>query len=95
MSSFGARQSESDTHRHFIAILTAMIVEQLRKMVITELDMADDELPLVVSYGDHGFRKVEAEITEAEQAKDGSLYEYFSDADMNPGSKKVRVLLFQ
>lgn len=72
-----------------------MTVEQLRTMVVTELDMADDKLPLVVSYGDHGYRKVKAEVVDAEQAKDGSLYEYFSEADMNTGSKKVQVLLFQ
>ncbi len=67
---------------------------QLREFVTTHLESAEDKCDLVVCCGDHAYRKVSVEVADAEMTKDGSLYEYYSKADMSPGSKKVKVILF-
>ncbi len=50
-----------------------------------------DNVEMVVTGSDHGYRRASAHVVDAEYCR-GNLAEYFSDADMAPKSKKVQVL---
>jgi hypothetical protein len=66
-----------------------MKVSQLKQLI----DAFDGDTEVVVTAGDHGYRKAKATWEEAEKTSNGALYEYFDDMNMGLGSQKLNVLL--